>query len=76
MIANRTLARAEQLVEDLKTAVPDTKLHAISLDQLTGEFDIVINATSASLTGEALQLPKHLFSSRLRNGIRKTIKFP
>ena len=45
---------------DLKTAVPDTKLHAISLDQLTGEFDIVINATSASLTGEALQLPQTL----------------
>ncbi len=60
VIANRTLARAEQLVEDLKTAVPDTKLHAISLDQLTGEFDIVINATSASLTGEALQLPQTL----------------
>ncbi|WHR56747.1 shikimate dehydrogenase [Acinetobacter haemolyticus] len=60
VIANRTLARAEQLVEDLKDAVPNAVLQAISLEQLTGEFDIVINATSASLTGDALQLPESL----------------
>ncbi len=60
VIANRTLARAEQLVEDLKDAVPNAVLQAISLEQLTGEFDVVINATSASLTGESLQLPESL----------------
>lgn len=51
MIANRTLARAEQLVSDLKTAVPQAELQAIGLDALEGQFDLVINATSASLSG-------------------------
>lgn len=52
VIANRTLARAEQLVSDLKDAVPQAQLSALSLEQLAGEFDFVINATSASLTGD------------------------
>ena len=60
MIANRTLARAEQLVADLKDAVPQATLAAISLDDLAGEFDLVINATSASLSGDALVLPESL----------------
>ncbi|WP_089605364.1 shikimate dehydrogenase [Acinetobacter piscicola] len=60
VIANRTLARAEQLVNDLKAAVPDTELSACGLDELDGQFDIVINATSASLSGEALSLPENL----------------
>ena len=60
VIANRTLARAEQLVSDLKDAVPQAQLSALSLEQLAGEFDFVINATSASLTGDTLQLPETL----------------
>lgn len=60
VIANRTLTRAEQLVKDLKAAVPQAELHAVGLDQLSGEFDFIINATSASLTGEALVLPENL----------------
>ncbi|MGE8563532.1 MAG: shikimate dehydrogenase [Acinetobacter bohemicus] len=60
VIANRTLARAEQLVADLKDAVPQATLATISLDNLSGEFDLVINATSASLSGDALVLPETL----------------
>ena len=60
VIANRSLARAEQLIEDIKAFVPTVKLRAIPLEQLAGNFDIVINATSASLSGEALQLPDTL----------------
>ncbi|QKQ70903.1 shikimate dehydrogenase [Acinetobacter sp. 10FS3-1] len=60
VIANRTLARAEQLVTDLRDAVPQAELHAIALDALTGDFDLVINATSVSLTGDALILPDSL----------------
>lgn len=60
VIANRTLARAEQLVSDLKTAVPQAELQAIGLDALEGQFDLVINATSASLSGDALILPEAL----------------
>lgn len=60
VIANRTLARAEQLVADLKDAVPHATLDAISLNELAGEFDLVINATSASLSGDPLVLPESL----------------
>ncbi|MDM1280242.1 shikimate dehydrogenase [Acinetobacter indicus] len=60
VIANRTLARAEQLVADLQQAVPQAELSAIGLDALAGKFDIVINATSASLSGDALILPDAL----------------
>lgn len=60
VIANRTLARAEQLVSDLKAAAPQAELQAIALSELAGEFDLVINATSASLTGDALILPETL----------------
>jgi shikimate dehydrogenase len=60
VIANRTIARAEQLVDDLKASVPSATLTAIGLDQLQGQFDIVINATSASLSGDALSLPDEL----------------
>ena len=60
VIANRTLARAELLIEDLKNAVPEAELSAIDLKQLDGQFDIVVNATSASLSGEALILPENL----------------
>ena len=60
VIANRTLARAEQLINDLKEAVPTAELSAMSLEQLAGNFDIVINATSASLSGDALVLPEAL----------------
>lgn len=60
-IANRTLARAEQLINDIQAHVPTCQLSALSLDQLQSEanaqFDIVVNATSASLSGDALQLP-------------------
>ena len=59
-IANRTLARAEQLVSDLRDAVPHIELSACGLDQLHGEYDLIINATSASLTGDTLILPETL----------------
>ena len=60
VIANRTLARAEQLVADLATAVPNAELSAVALTDLAGDFDIVINATSASLSGDVLILPEQL----------------
>ena len=60
VIANRTLSRAEQLVTDLQQYVPQAELSATALTTLTGEFDLVINATSASLSGEALTLPEQL----------------
>lgn len=60
VIANRTLSRAEHLVADLKLSLPDSQISAITLAELDGDFDFVINATSASLTGDALLLPENL----------------
>ncbi len=60
VIANRTFARAESLVEDLSAFIKNTKLHVTALDQLAGHFDLVINATSASLSGEGIALPEIL----------------
>jgi len=60
VIANRTVARAEQLITDLKDAVPEVELSSMGLDALQGQFDIVINATSASLSGDVLEIPATL----------------
>ena len=60
VIANRTVERATQLVADLQPAVAGTTLSACGLDQLQGEFDLVINATSASLSCDAMLLPQAL----------------
>ena len=63
LIVNGTkkqLKHIDKLVDDLKTAVPQAQLQAISLNDLEGDFDIVINATSTSLSGDALQLPEKL----------------
>ena len=64
VIANRTLERAERLVDDLSQSLANSKHHAalsaLPVDQLAGDFDLIINATSASLTGEALTLPSQL----------------
>ena len=46
----------EQLVADLKTGCTgQAELQAIGLDALEGQFDLVINATSASLSGDAFR---------------------
>ena len=59
-IANRTLTRAEQLIQDIQQELPHAPLTALPLDQLHGDFDVVINATSASLSGDGLALPEAL----------------
>lgn len=60
VIANRTLSRAESLVTDLSVFIKNTKLHVMTLAELSGHFDIIINATSASLSGEGITLPAAL----------------
>lgn len=60
VIANRTVAKAQELVQvfaELGT------LQAVSYDELVGQqFDLVINGTSASLQGELPPLPAHLLA--------------
>jgi len=67
IVANRTLSKAEELVERfIPECDENTKLVASSLDSLDthGRFDLVINATSSSLTGNDLNLPENLFAQR------------
>lgn len=62
-IANRTVSKADALVSELRAASPlidniDISSHA--LDELQGDFDIIINATSIGLSGEMLPLADNL----------------
>lgn len=56
-IANRTHAKATTLACEFACM---GSVNACSLDELTGRFDVVINATSAAVTDTALILPDTL----------------
>ncbi|MBI4756387.1 MAG: shikimate dehydrogenase [Betaproteobacteria bacterium] len=68
-IANRTVTRAEELVVEFEAVArsngytgADTPISACGFDHLEGlAFDLVINATAASLADEAPPLPPGLF---------------
>jgi shikimate dehydrogenase len=62
VIANRSVERAEALVR-LFDRPGEASLRASGFPELQGQaFDIVINATSASLHGEALPLPSGMLA--------------
>jgi len=64
LIANRRVETAEQLVTDFQDlAGANTHLHACALDALpSASFDLIINATSASLSHVRLPLSEALIS--------------
>lgn len=59
-IANRTLARAEQLAEIFDGEIP---VRASTFEQLNGPFDVIINGTSASLQGDLPPLPPSILQA-------------
>lgn len=60
VIANRTFSRAAALVSDFKALGP---VQALEFEQLAGRtFDLVLNATSASLSGQLPPLPGGLLA--------------
>jgi shikimate dehydrogenase len=61
VIANRTVARAVELAAAF--TAEDGQLAASSFADLDGHFDIVINATSASLSSEVPALPPALIGA-------------
>ena len=62
-IANRTVAKAEALAALFAAHAGDTALDACGFDALAGRcFDLVINATAASLAGELPPLPPGLYA--------------
>ncbi len=62
VIANRTVKKAQQLVEQFN----DQGLTYASFEQANqGEFDLIINATSASLSGDNLPISEHLINQQV-----------
>lgn len=66
-ISNRTHTKAQHLV-DIFTSVDNgayvSKVTAVEMSELAGEFDIIINSTSASLAGELPPLPAHIITTQ------------
>lgn len=58
VIANRTPSRAEQLAQ-----LFDGRVRPCGFDALDAPFDVVINATAASLAGELPPLPPQVFGA-------------
>ena len=58
-VANRTLARAQALVQSHSelAALQKTKLLALDLQGLEHDFDLIINATASSLEGAGVPVP-------------------
>lgn len=56
VLANRTLAKAQALVDRHATlaSAQGVKLHACALDDVPGRFDVVINGTASSLSGSGV----------------------
>lgn len=62
-IANRTVTRAEELVARFAPRAVVTEMSACGFDALAGRsFDLVINATAASLSDEVPPLPQGLYA--------------
>lgn len=57
-IANRTAARAVELAARFDAAVRGSSFEALG----DAQFDVVVNATSAGLSGSAIPLPETLFA--------------
>lgn len=63
VVANRTVARAQELVQSFPAAAPVLK--AAAFDDLSEQFDVIINATSASLSADLPAVPATLFGPQV-----------
>ena len=63
VVANRTFARAQELVQSFPAAA--SVLKAAAFDALSGQFDVIINATSASLSADLPAVPATLFGPQV-----------
>ena len=63
VVANRTVSKAEALVQRFAAFASDCEISASTYAALAGKhFDVVINATSTGLTGGMPELPEKLFA--------------
>ena len=61
-VANRTASNAAALAQAFANQAGDCQLHACGLAEIHGQFDLIINATSASLNAEMPTLPEGIFA--------------
>jgi shikimate dehydrogenase len=60
VVANRTLKKVEELADEFPELTPST------FEEISGQFDIVINGTSASLSGQVPPLPDGVINAGTR----------
>ena len=60
VIANRTAAKAMDLATAFQSMI-DVPVSGVALEQVSGVFDVIIDATSASLGGQTFSLPVSVF---------------
>lgn len=61
IVANRTVSKAKTLAEDLADV---GTISGCGFDQIEGQFDLIINGTSASLSGELPPIPETVIHSQ------------
>ena len=62
VVANRTASRAHALATHFSQQHTQYAVMSCGIDQLTSGFDLIINATSASLAGELPLIPAAIFT--------------
>jgi shikimate dehydrogenase len=62
VIANRTVSKAESLAEYM-SSVAECDVRGMGFDVLSGRFDLIINATSSSITNVVPPLPEGVIDS-------------
>jgi shikimate dehydrogenase len=62
LVANRSLEKAQNMIENMTTKFAHQKLSASSFEALSAPFDIIINATSAGLSDSALPISNAIFA--------------
>jgi len=62
-IANRTLSKAQDLRAIAQQFSPSSVVEVATFEQLSGPFDVIINATSASLSDDVPPLPTGIMTS-------------
>lgn len=64
VIANRTAARAIELAQQFAPFAGNCLIQAAEFSELQGCFDLIVNATSASITAEVPPLPDEVFGAQ------------
>lgn len=62
-LANRSLDKAQSMADKFASASPPTTLQVHTFADLSEAYDVIINATSAGLTGSTLALPAAIFQT-------------